>query len=445
MITIIVGAGEVGFSLATMLVLENRDVVVIDRDEELLNKVASQIDVQTITGHGASIDVLEEAGIKNAEMLVAVTDLDEVNMIAAIAADRLGVKKAIARVRNPDYQKGKWVGYNKLLGIDMMINPENEAAKKFAAISRSPGAVEIENFARGKLKFMHFIIDESYKHLNKELKSFEIPDDFIIAAIHRNDEVLIPSGNDSLQIGDTVYILAKTPSVNRIRDDFGCSSQKTRKVVIVGGGRIGFLTAQKLEKENIAVKVIEPDPRKCAYLSENLSKSKIVCGDGTDITLLREEQVDRYDLLIALSREDSMNIISCLLAKELGIPKVASLIQKKGLASFTEKLGIDIGVSPRLLTAGVIFKNLRRGEVISVAKLIDGKAEVLELVVAEKCTASGKAIQDISFPSGVLVGAIETAEGKVEIPRGGSVVNSGDHVILLVQPGAVDEVTRLFS
>ncbi len=444
MSTIIVGAGEVGFSLANMLVLENRDVVVIDTNEDLLEKISSQIDVQTIAGHGASIDVLEKAGIKNAEMLVAVTDVDEVNMIAATAANRLGVRKAIARVRNPDYQKGKWVAFKDILGIDLIINPENEAAKKFAAISRSPGAVEIESFARGKLKFMHFIIGKKFKQQGKKLKSFDVPIDFIFAAIYRNDEVIIPSGGDTLEIGDTVYVLAKASSVDRIRKMFGYSSQQTRKIIIVGGGRIGFLTAQKLEQENFTVKVVERDMHKCEFLSENLSKAEIIHGDGTDVSLLKDIQADKYDLLIAVSMDDSTNIISCLLAKELGTPKVAALIQQKNLASFSEKFGIDVGVSPRLLTAGVIFKYLRKGNVVSVAKLIDGRAEVLELVASEKCPASGKAIQDIHFPSGTLVGAIETAEGEVIIPRGGSVINSKDHVILLVQPEAVDEISRFF-
>ena len=444
MSVIIIGAGEVGFSLATMFSHEKRDVVVIDENEKILRRISDNVDAQTLCGHGASINILEKANVKNSDLVIAVTNIDEVNMIAAMTAKHLGVKTTVARVRNPDYLRGKRLAYRDTLGIDLVINPAMVTATKFAAISRSPGAIEIEDYAQGKIKFMHFNLDDSFIYLGMELKSFPVPKDFILAAIHRKGELIIPTGKDSLEEGDTIYIMAKSEKAAQVRVIFGTREIQTRKAVIIGGGRVGFLTAQLLEREGIQVRIIEKRHDRCEILSASLSKTHIICGEGTDVSLLREEKIDHADLLIAVTNDDSTNIITCLLAKELGTPKVATLVQKADFASFVERFGIDVGVSPRLLTANTIFKYLRTGQIVSIAKLIEGKAEVLEIIAADHCKACSRPIKNLHFPNGAIIGALQKHDSII-IPRGNDVIDPGDHVIVLALPHVVNEIDRFFS
>ncbi|HPR63390.1 MAG TPA: Trk system potassium transporter TrkA [Thermoanaerobaculia bacterium] len=441
---IIIGAGEVGYSLATMLARENRDVVVIDTNEEALLRISDHVDAQTIVGHGASINTLKHAGIAEAEMVVAVTDLDEVNMIAAMTAKRLGVPMTVARVRDPVYLQGTRVIFRDILGIDLVINPSMVTAAKLAAISRSPGAMEIEDYADGLIKFMHFTLDQSFLYLDMPLKSFPVPEHFIIAAILREGELIIPSGNDILAEDDTVYVISKSEKAEQVRLLFGGSEIRTRRVAIAGGGRVGQLTARLLEREKIDVKLIERDYERCEELAAELARTRVIHGECTDVALLKEEKIDKCDLLIAATEDDSTNIISCLLAKELGTFKVASLVRKADFAAFVERFGIDVGVSPRLLTANMIFKHLRTGQVVSIAKLVDGKGEVLELIASEGCKASGHSMKDLNFPKGAIVAAVQKKKG-ILIPRGADRIDPGDHVIVLVKPEVVDEVGALFS
>lgn len=441
---IIIGAGEVGFSLANMLTLENRDVVVIDHEEESLQRVTEHVDAQVLLGHGASYKVLEQAGVGKADLVIAVTNLDEVNMIAAMTAKKLGVKTTVARVRNPDYLRGEKIVYRDILGIDLVINPGMVAAKKLAAISRSPGAAEIEEYADGKIKFMHFNLDESFIYLGMKLKTFPFSEHFLMVAVYRNNELIIPTGHDVLEEGDTLYIIAKADRAAQVRSIFGTSEEQPHKVVILGGGRVGFLTAQILEREGIDVRMLEKTYTRCEELSSRLSRTRVICGEGTDVGLLKEEKVHHADLFIAATQDDSTNIITSLLAKELGTPAVAAMVRKADLASYVERFGIDVGVSPRMLTANAIFKYLRIGQVVSIAKLIDGKGEVLEIIAAEGCEAAGKAIRDLHFPRGALIGSIQKGK-EIIIPRGTDTIDPGDHVIVIALPGVVNQVGKLFS
>lgn len=441
---IIIGAGKVGFSIAQMLSFEGHDVVVIDRSTERLKTIDEHLDVQVVSGNGASVSVLKEAGVTEADLLAAVTELDELNIVSCIVARSLGVKRTIARVRNPEYVDLDKNTSKEALGIDLIINPERVTAMEIAKLATNAEAQVVEFFANGKIQLLEFEITSQNPIPDKELKDLNCPYPFLIVAILRNGKVIIPKGNDKIKFGDMIFILAQTKDMKDVERFFGQRRIKLENVVILGGGRIGYYLAQQLELRHINVKIIEKNLTRCQFLADNLNRTLVINGDGADLQLLEDENVGATDLFVALTGDDKLNILVSLLAKHLGTKKTIAQIRRSDYNPLVEKVGIDRVVSPRKLTAGAILAFVRKGKIISVTLLDDAGAEISELIVPETYRHSGKALKDVDFPSGAIVGGL-MRENKVILPRGHDIIIPGDRVIVFTLPNSTQKVQRFFS
>ena len=443
---IIVGAGEVGYNIAKFLASEKIDIVMIDRDGEKLRNISEELDIATIEGEGSDPSVFKEAGAKNADILIAVTNSDETNMIACLLGKALfNVKRRIARIRNPDYFFNKELLGKNYLDIDPAINPELETANAILRILEIPFATEVIEFEGGKVVVAGLKIPKQSKVNNKELKYLRsiINKDFIIGIIERNEEIIIPRGEDVLKEGDIIYIPLKREEALEISQAFGIFAYPTKKVMIVGGGRIGYYIARALE-EKVDVKIIEKNEEKCKFLSKHLKKSLILHGDGTDKQLLIEENIKDIDAYITVSGNDEMNIMAALLAKKLGAKKVIALVNKTDYIPLAYELGIQSVLSSRLLTASIILRYIRKGDVLSLTAVAENKVEIMEVLGSYKSSIINKALKDINFPKNAVIGAIVRG-GEIIIPKGDDVIKEGDKLIIFALKDSIKNIENLLT
>jgi trk system potassium uptake protein TrkA len=444
MATVIVGAGQVGSTLARMLMREHHDVILIDRDEERLRELRETTDIQAVHGHGASPQVLRDLGLEEVELLIAVTDVDEVNMISAMTAKQLGVGRTVARIRNPVYRAGARVRYTDLLGIDLVISPEVVTAQKVVEVVRTAGVAEVETFAGGRVQILQLHLTDRCPILSRPLRTFEVPAGYLLVAIEREGELLIPDGNEELRVDDRAWISARADQIGEVLQAFGTEAPAAKRVGILGSGQISRRVARDLAAGGMEVKLFEKNRERCTQLSEELSAVQVIHGDATDLELLNEEGVAEMDDFVALSRDEAQSILTALVAKTLGVKKTVALVERAGFAELVERIGVDTAVSPRVLTASAILKQLRRGRLVSVFKIREGGAEILEFVVGTRSPVAGKTLAKAGFRKGALVGAVLKGDGTVYIPRGKDVLEVGDHVIVFAVPEAVQRVERLF-
>jgi len=443
---IIVGAGEVGYNIAKFLASEEIDIVMIDRDGEKLRNISEELDIATIEGEGSDPSVFKEAGAKNADILIAVTNSDETNMIACLLGKALfNVKRRIARIRNPDYFFNKELLGKNYLDIDPAINPELETASAILRILEIPFATEVIEFEGGKVVVAGLKIPKQSKVNNKELKYLRsiINKDFIIGIIERNEEIIVPRGEDVLKEGDIIYIPLKREEALEISQAFGIFAYPTKKVMIVGGGRIGYYIARALE-EKVDVKIIEKNEEKCKFLSKHLKKSLILHGDGTDKQLLIEENIKDIDAYITVSGNDEMNIMAALLAKKLGAKKVIALVNKTDYIPLAYELGIQSVLSSRLLTASIILRYIRKGDVLSLTAVAENKVEIMEVLGSYKSSIINKALKDINFPKNAVIGAIVRG-GEIIIPKGDDVIKEGDKLIIFALKDSIKNIENLLT
>ncbi|MEL7563522.1 MAG: Trk system potassium transporter TrkA [Dehalobacterium sp.] len=441
---IIIGAGKVGFSIAQMLSYEGHDVVVIDLDADRLNAIDEHLDVQVISGNGASVSVLKEAGVSGAELLAAVTELDELNIVSCIVGRSLGVKRTIARVRNPEYVDLDQNTQKEALGIDLIINPERVTALEIAKLATNAEAYIVEYFANEKIQLLELEVTANIPIADLEIKDFNSPHPFLIVAMLREGKVIIPKGKDKVKLGDMVFVLAQTKDMKEVEKFFGQRRTKVQNVVILGGGRIGYYLAQQLEQKHVDVKIIEKDLTRCKFLAEHLHRSLVIHGDGADLQLLEDENVGSTDLFVSLTGDDKLNLLVSLLAKHLGTKKTIAQIRRSDYNPLVEKVGIDRVVSPRKLTAGAILGFVRKGKIISVTLLNDAGAEIVELIVQENYKYRGLALKEVNFPSGAIIGAL-VRDNKVIVPRGHDIILPGDRVIVFTLPNSSQKVENFFS
>lgn len=441
---IIIGAGKVGYNIAQILAAENHDVVVIEKDEERFKNIQESLDIKVILGSGASSQVLEEAEISEANLLVAVTQSDELNMIACLLAKQYGVPKTVARVRNPEYADRNKLTNSSVLGIDLLINPERVTALEVLQLIEVPEAIDVEYYAEGKLQLLELKIEEGTSVSGKSLKELDFPYRYVIVAIQREEKMIIPRGNDCIFENDIIFILAKTQDMVQIEKYFGKTRNKVKNVMILGGGRIAFYLARFLEEKKLGVKIIEKDQQRCKELSRELNTSIILHGDGTDIDLLEDEGVGYVDLFVALTDDDKLNLLVALLAKHLGVKKTIAQIRRSDYLPLIESVGIDVAISPRLLTTAAILKFIRRGEIVSVSLLSGARAEMIELIIPDNDKVTRKYLKDLSFPKGAIIGAIVRGE-EILIPTGDDFLLPEDRVIIFALPQAVSKVDVFFQ
>lgn len=441
---VIVGAGKVGYSLAQYLTQEDHEVIVIEEDEDRRAIVQNTLDVMTISGNGASPRVLLDSDVHKADLLIAVTDMDEVNMIACMVAKKAGIKRTIARVRNQEYAERDKIKFNESLGIDLTINPEMVTAQEIKRILLTPAALDVEDFAGDRVRMIEVKIPPDSKLTNIPLSNLTLPSQTLVAGILRNDRMLIPHGSDMILPHDCVFFVGELSSIKKIEEHFTVRKSKVERVLIIGAGRIGRHLALMLEKVGISVKVIDKDMERCQELAESLDEGLVLCGEGTDLELLAEEGVGEADAVMCLTDDDKLNLLIALLAKHLGAPKTFVRVGRSDYISLMEKVGVDVVLSPRLLTAGVILRHVRRSDVVAVSLLEGAKAEAMEIIIPPSSPVTNKKLKDAKLPKNSLIGSVVRDE-EIIIPNGETVLKPGDRVIIFALPDTVPTVVRLFE
>ena len=443
---IIIGAGEVGFHIAKRLASENKDVVVIDRNPVVLQRILEHMDVQVLEGSGCSPLVLGEAGIASADMLLAVTDSDEINIMACTFANMLapGLTK-LARIRNDEYTAyGEQL--SREIGIGMIINPDVEVVRTIEHILSAPGATDISDLAGGRIKLAgtwitagNPLIGMKLMELRKKAPRMAV----IVAAIVRNENLIVPTGADMIREGDLVYFVCEDSSLQPVFSFLGNRPTKKSSVLIIGGGKIGLRLARALERKNIHVKLLDKNPDRCVELAEELGRTLVLNGDGTDQEVLLEENIGEMDVDMTMTGNEESNILASLLAKKLGTPMAITRLNKIEYMPLVRAIGLEHIVSPRLSAVNSIFKHVRKGGILSAVAIKEG-AEAIEALIGEDSSMVGMAVKDVSFPRGVLVLCI-MREDSVLIPGGHDVIISGDRLIFLSVVDSISEVEGMLS
>lgn len=444
---IIVGAGEVGYHIAKRLVQEEHDVTIIEENTAVKERVEKALDVLAVHGNGASPAALEAAGVTKTDLLIAVTDQDEINLVASLMAKEYGVKTTIARARNPELSRSPFLREGKRLGIDLLINPNQAVAEEIARLVQAPAAAQVAFFAEGKVEILGIDVNVEAPVLTKRLKdlgAFQVKHPFLVTAISRNDSLHIPHGETVIQPGDRLYLVAHRDDVPPILNLLGRHEKPPRRVLIIGGGRIGLFLAEILEKEDIPVTLIERSSSRCQELAHCLKRALVIEGDGTDLHALTEEGVTEMDAVVTVSDDEAVNILAALLAKRHGAKKAIALVQRSHFVQLASSLGIDAPISPRLTTASTILRAVRRGQVVSLVEMPEWDAEIMELVALPTTPVVGRPLREVDMPKGAIVAAISREE-QIIIPKGDSHILPGDRVILFTLPEAIPKVERLFS
>ncbi len=443
---IIVGAGEVGSHCARRLALENKDVVVVDRDPRVLGRLQDAMDVQILEGSGSNPETLKRAGIKDAEIFLAVTDSDETNLTACTFANILspGITK-LARIRNQDV-----LGYqdvlNRELHLGTIINPELEVVKTIEGLLGTPGATDLSEFAGGRIKLVGLWIGEKNEFAGTRLMDLRqnVGDfRFIVAAIIRGDDLIIPTGLDHIRAGDLVYLVCEDKDMRQLLQVFCPARAGWRNVLIVGGGNIGFKLASALENRSMNVKLLDMNSDRCEFLAEHLDKTIVLHGDGTDKEILEEENVQDLDAVITVTGSEETNILSSLLAKSLGAAKCITRINKSEYMPLVRAIGLEHIVSPRLSAVNSLLKHVRKGQIISSVSIKD-EAEALEAIALDKSALVGRPIKDLPFPRGAIVLCIMRGD-TVIIPTGDDTILPDDRVILLASRNTISKVEKALT
>jgi trk system potassium uptake protein TrkA len=443
---IVIGVGDVGFEIAFRLSREGHDIIVIDKDAEALREIGERLDIMTLYGNGASTAVLDEAGADRAGILVAVTDVDEVNMIACMTGKQYGVPVCVARIRNPEYTVDTSHSLSlQRLGIDLIINPERLAAQEILRLLAVPAASDIEYFADGRVFMLGLKVDEQSPIVGRALAECSLPD-CLLVAVDRGDELEIPRGDSVVRAEDRVFIVGRTKDFREIRAFIGPPVQQIKTVGIVGGSRIGQYLVDMLvskRRPSLSVALFEKDAPVAERLAKHLPQLLVIHGDATKIDVLRDEGASTLDAFVTVAGEDHTNLLATMLLKELGVSEVITKISREDYAPLATKAGADAVVVPRLLMVSSVLRLVRECEIISMT-LLQGGAETLEFCVTEGCRIANRRLREVDFPKKALVGAI-VRSGDVIIPNGESRVLSGDRVIVFSAADAVDDVAVFFQ
>ena len=449
---IICGAGQVGWQIARHLASEKNDVTVVDRNPDLVRRATDSLDVQGIVGFASYPDILARAGADDADMVIAATHSDEVNMVTCqVAHSVFNIPRKIARLRSQSYLDAIYSDLYRRdhLPIDVVISPEKEVAEAALRRLQTPEAFETEFFFSGDIRMLGITLDDKCPVLNTPLK--QLSDLFstlstIVVAIRRQGTLFVPSSGDQLFFGDSCYIFIQKHDVQRALEVFGKTTHAQDRVVIIGGGNVGFTVAKHLENRSsrIRAKVIEIDRENAEHAAELLEKTIVLHGDGLDAEMLAEANIERSDVILALTDDDKTNLLAAIRAKSMGCPLAICLINDPSMVPLLHAMGIDAYVNPRATTVSSILRHIRHGRVRGVYSIGDAEGEVIEAQVMSTSTISGQYIRDIEFPEGVLVGAVRKGT-KILKPSGSLRIEEGDHVVLFALAADVGEVERLLQ
>lgn len=444
---IIIGAREVGYHIAKALSPKN-DVIIIEKAEEALKR-ADELDVLAIEGNGANAELLSRF-LQDTDLLVAVTGLDEVNIVACMTAklvtrSKPGWKdiKTIARVSNPDYIDSP-VTSRAQVGVDLMICPELALASEVAEILSSPSAINAEMFAEGKVRMTEFAISPESKLVGKQMQDLRLADCCIVSAVFRDHEIIIPHGSDVIKANDHMVVVGKPEAMESLSSVFGSEIHHKNRVLIIGCGIVGFYLAKLIGKEeNADLKIIEQKKSRCIEVAETLEGALILNGDGTDLNLLREENIENMDVVIAVTDSDEKNLLCALLAKQLGAKKVIARADRSDYLPLFEMVGIDMAVSPREATVNEVLK-LTMGRGIQTLTTIEGeRAEIIEYTASESSKIVGRPLNKVKFPRGALINMVVRGKETV-VPRGDFVIENQDRVVIFSMSSAIPEIEKFF-
>jgi len=441
----IVGAGKLGVRLAKTMNLENMDVTLVDDNPKVIEKVNEHLDVLTVVASGINVSSLMELNIDKFDLLVATTDGDATNSVICTFAKKLGCKKTIARIRDPEYME-QMSFIKEELGIDLVINPDLATANTIAKYLMRSVAFYSGEFASGKVKMIDFKTGNLENFTGKKISEIEGMENLLITAISREGSLIIPDGSTALQSGDVIYVIGLCEHIDRFSKRFQLKGveKKVENAMILGGGNVGYYLAKVLAKSKVKVTIIDQDRRKVQKLAEQLDHVLVINGDGTDITLLEEENIEQMDAFVGVTGFDEQNLLMALMAKQYGVSKAIAKVSRQNYTKIIDKLDIDVAINPVNITASNILKYVRGGKVASVSLLLGGKGEVTEIIVSPEMPYINKPIHNLNLPKGLIIGAI-IRDGKVEIPNGSSIIRENDRIVVFTLAEDIESLKTLFK
>lgn len=443
---VIIGAGEVGYHLANVLSGEDHRVSIIDPDPTKARRMTEALDVMVIVGDGTRADVLNQAGTSKADLLIAVTDDDHTNMISSVLAKSLGAKRIILRLKDTRPLDEYRYFYKQSIGFDVVLSTQDLAAEEIVNTVREQHALEVESFAGGRVQLRRFKIPEDSPLTQSNIAGLDLPGRVLIAAAARSDRFFVPTGSDQLSTEDQIYIIGSGLDLDVFEQYAGAPELHQRSVVILGAGSVGRQIVRRLEgQEGVSVRVIEKDPARArAIAAEHSTRVLVLEGDATELDFLLEERIGEANIFVATSGHDEQNMVSCQLAKALGVERTVAMVNKASYRQIYDLMNIDMVIAPRILCANRILRFVRSGSVAAIAVLGDGRAQVLEIEVHFSDGKGGRKIKSMDIPKGAVIGSLVRGD-QVIIPNGDTQLSSGDHLIVFTLPENVEQVCELFS
>jgi trk system potassium uptake protein TrkA len=441
--TVIIGAGEVGLNTARLLSHEGHSVVLVEKDERLVERASEELDALVIAGNGANPKLLREAGIDKTDLLIAASSSDEVNIIACLTAKAQGVARTVARIHNADYYEAGDPFAEEMLGIDFIIHTEQMAAHEIKEALLVPGAINVDSFAEDTIEVAEVILADGSEAVGRSLKEVRLPPGSLIVGVVRGGEALVPRGDTVLQERDHALLISGRRQISDAVGALATNTAPVKEVTIYGGGRIGLRLALAVEKAGMSVRVIERDESRARFVASQLRRGFVLHDEGISRDFMLQEGVDRTDAFVAVTGDDRANLLAAMYARQLGARMTIAGISRGEFAPLADALGVDVTISPRTLAAEAILRFVRKGEVIDVALLASG-AEMIELRVPERCRVAGRPLSEVGFPDGAIVGAL-LRDGDVVIPTGKEILRAGDDAVVFTVEDAVEEVENLFA
>ncbi len=441
---VIAGVGKLGYSIAQLLADDQFDVVVLEANPERIESVKNELDVLAIEGNACYPETYNNPDVIDSDILIACTESDEVNMVACLMAKKRGIKHTVARIRNVDYAVYASDMLKNDMKIDLVINPERITAVEIDRILMTPAALNVDEFADNKVRMLEAKLHEDSPFINVPLKDLTIPRNILIAMVFRRQKMIIPHGDDVLLPGDSVYFVGMRQTIIDLEDEFTDTYDKLERVLIIGAGRTGRFLAPMLESKGLQVKVIEKDKERCQKLASRLKKGIVLNGDGTNIDLLVDEGVAEADMVICLTEDDKLNLLLAQLAKHLGASKTIVRVARQEYIELMQKVGVDVVLSSRLLSAGEVLRFIRQGGLVSVSLLEGAQAEAIEIIVGKNSDVDGAYVRNMRLPQECLLCAF-LRDGEAYIPNGNTILQAGDRVILFCKSALVPKVMSLFE
>lgn len=442
---VIAGDGEVGLHLAESLVESNHNITIVDPHEDLLKMVESHADLMTINGDSTSISVLQRANVRKADLVVAVVHDEHINLMTCILAKKLGARRVIARVNTMENLSVENRKIYQELGIDALISPEDIAAQEIISLLKQTAATEVFDFSDGKLQLFMIKLEASAPVIGKTLNQIAAQNlnlDFRAVAIHRNRHTFIPRGEDAFQEDDLAYVITKPKAIDDLLKLGGKVQHSIRNVMIIGGGRVGRMTARRLEKE-MNIKLIEKDKDRCHMLTDYLDNSLIINGDARNIQLLEDEDISKMDAFIAVTNNTETNILTCLHARTNGVKKTIALVENIDYIDISQNIGIDTIINKKLIAASYMVRYTMGAEVISLKCLSGIEADALELVARAGAVVTRKIIRKLDIPDGAIIGGL-VRDNRAYIATGDMQIQENDKVVVFSLPKSVHKIEKLF-